>query len=291
MAKLKALILAGGEGKRFAPVSTADLPKQFLAITDTNKSLIQKTYDRLLLLFEPKDIWIVSHQRYQELIFEHLPSHPKQNTILEPIKKNTAPALVWAMSHMDPDDCFLICPADHYIHDNQQAALIFKKGIEWALNNPGLVTFAVKPSFASTDYGYLECSENLNPNQIFKVLRFVEKPNLELAKKYIKAGNFFWNAGIFAWRVKHFFDALEKWANSIYQLTLENLKEIDFFNFAPAISIDYALMEKADCVYSLALDVGWSDVGTWEALDKLIKTYPIKPADEINTILKEKNDI
>ena len=275
-------IMAGGIGSRFWPASRKDMPKQFLDILGTGKSLIQQTFQRFLALAPPENILILTNERYKNLVLEHLPELPPNNVLCEPSMNNTAPAIAYAalrLKAMNPEAVFIVAPSDHVVLKSDVFIDKLRLALQFASDNKALVTLGIQPSRPDTGYGYIEMTtDNIDQlhNDIVPVKRFVEKPDLQTAKSYLKSGNFLWNAGIFIWHVNTILEAFKNHTTGI----LEPLEEqYDLLNTqseqsyidrvypnTTKISIDYAILEKADNVYTLPSDIGWSDLGTWNSL-------------------------
>ncbi len=282
MGDLHVCIMAGGRGTRFWPASTESLPKQFLDILGTGKSLLQGTYERFAPLTEPARLWVLTNERYAGIVGEQLPQVDEKNVLLEPAMRNTAPALAYAafkLHHREPDAVMVATPSDQVILREEVFRQYIKRAARFAAEQDALLTLGIRPTRPATGYGYIERGDTVE-DAIYEVRRFVEKPDAETARVFIEAGNFLWNAGMFVWRVSTFLEALKRHAPEIYHTLEEGPYDTDgerdwieqVYPKLPNISIDYALMEKADNVYTLPLDVGWSDLGSWNALYDFMKT-------------------
>lgn len=295
---MKAVILAGGSGERFWPLSNPKKPKQFLQLF-SNKSLIRETYERLVHQMKPNDIYIVTSEQYFELTKREIPEINSKNIILEPIPRNTAPACMLGTLIAESDEVVIILPADHFIPDADDFWNTLNKGIEAAYKYKGLFTLGITPTRPETGYGYIEADIELEPN-IFKVKSFKEKPDQETAKSFIKEGNFFWNSGIFIWKKEVFLKEMEKHSYEIYE-QLVNIDPFDNYilkNIYPnikKISIDYALMEKSKNIYVTKTDLLWSDVGNWVSVRELAgysdENKNVHVIDGENIFVKSKKNV
>lgn len=270
--------MCGGVGSRFWPSSRQAKPKQFIDFMGTGRSLLQMTYDRILEVVSADNVIIVTNGDYAELIREQLPDVKPGNILLEPARRNTAPCLAWAVHHiaaLNSDASILVTPADHLILREKEFHTALCRGFDFVENNDALLTLGIEPSRPETGYGYIQVGKQVT-DHICKVKTFTEKPNLELAKIFLASGDFKWNSGVFMWTAKAFLKALSENAPELAQRfesgagkfgTPEEKAFIGReFPACPAISIDYALMERAGNVYVEAVDPGWSDLGTWSAL-------------------------
>jgi mannose-1-phosphate guanylyltransferase len=279
-----AILMAGGVGSRFWPVSTTDLPKQFHDMLGSGSTLIQKTFSRLSKLIPAENILILTNERYNDLVLEQLPMVKQEQVLLEPAMRNTAPCILYAslkIQKLNPNAVMVVAPSDHWIEDEDEFSRNLQQCFDFCQKENALMTLGIQPTFPNTGFGYIEFDKN-DTNPIKKVNQFREKPNYETAKSFIEAGNFLWNGGIFIWSVKAITQAFEKFQpqmNGLFQNGFESyntLNEKQFINdnYANAenISIDYAVMEKAKNVYVLPATFDWNDLGTWgqlhEKLDK-----------------------
>lgn len=274
-----ALIMAGGIGSRFWPISRTAHPKQFIDILGTGKTLIQQTYDRFLKIVPKENIFILTNESYIQLVKEQLPDLDETQILAEPIMRNTAPCIAYG-SHkirkINPDAAIVVAPSDHLIMDSDEFTRCIKKSLEASLKNDCLITLGIKPSRPDTGYGYIQFNTKKIEEDFFMVKTFTEKPNAELARTFVQSGDFLWNAGIFVWSVKHILKSFEKHLpemNDIFKegemiYNTENEKEFiqAAFSQCTNISIDYGIMEKADNVYVLPSEFGWSDLGTWSSV-------------------------
>ncbi len=275
-------IMAGGIGSRFWPSSTTDRPKQFLDILGIGKSLIRMTFERCLHLVPPDHILIVTNKRYKKLVMQHLPELPENNILCEPSMNNTAPCVAYTalrIHAMEPDATFAVLPSDHVILKEEAYVNILGQAFDFAANNDALVTLGIQPTRPDTGYGYINYDATVIPNQenkIFKVRSFKEKPNTQTARHYLDSGEYLWNAGMFVWSVPSILKSFESNAPEILKRLTQDTsyfnteKEQEYIDSVypetENISIDYAILERADNVYTLPADIGWSDLGTWSSL-------------------------
>jgi mannose-1-phosphate guanylyltransferase len=271
------IILAGGKGERFWPLSRKSKPKQFLSLDGSGKSLLQATADRLLGLAGGWDnLWVITNNLIADGVGEQLPNLPSVNLLVEPEGKDTAPAVAWAtleVSKRHGKDAVLgFFPADHWIAETQMFEQTLKAANEVALQEQAIVTLGIKPRYPSTGYGYIEQGEfkaDFGGLSVYRVSRFTEKPDLETAEKFIETGNFSWNSGMFIFRAEVVLEELAIHAPSILNPLLEKGKEA--YPLLEKKSIDYALMEKTKLAYVLPANFGWDDLGDWNALERLLK--------------------
>lgn len=280
--------MCGGVGSRFWPFSRSGMPKQFLDFFGTGRSLLQLTYDRMLSITDPEHIILVTNSAYRDIIREQLPEVLEKNVLLEPARRNTAPCVCWAAHHiqaMDPEASIVTLPSDHLILKEEAFHHAIRHGLDFVEGGDRLLTIGLKPTHPHTGYGYIQQGEPVEGDDgILKVKSFTEKPNLEMAKVFLSTGEFFWNSGMFIWRADSILKAFERYdretasifdAGEMFFGTPEETRFIDkVFANAPSNSIDYAIMEKADNVYVETADLGWSDLGTWNAL------YDCSPKNE-----------
>lgn len=289
------VIMAGGIGSRFWPLSRESYPKQFRDILGTGRSLLQMTYDRFAQIVPQENIFVVSNDQYSDLVKQQLPQLDEKQMLIEPSRRNTAPCIAYAVYHIqaiNPRANIVVAPSDHLIvHENLFIKNI-KKGLQFVQDNEVLLTMGIRPSRPETGYGYIQ-SYDSDENGFSKVKTFTEKPDIELAKIFYESGEFFWNSGIFLWNVNTILKAFRKYMPDItarFELgaPIFNTPEEETFirqNFpyCPNISIDYAIMEKAENAYMLCVDYGWADLGTWGSL------YETTDKDEnANTIVNGK---
>lgn len=286
-----ALILAGGEGTRFAPLSTPERPKQFLALVG-EKSLIRQTAERIQPLLPASQWWTATNVKYVPLIREHLPELPITHIIGETHKKNTAPAIALAaacLNRRDPNGVMVVLPSDHVIIDESGFRCVLQKAIQFAATHDDLVTLGITPAWASPSYGYIE-EGALVEEGIYRVKRFVEKPDVVTAEKYLNAGTYAWNSGMFVWRAEVVLQEIQHHLPQIYNL-LSQLSWSDdvplqdqvqrYFEAVDSVSIDYGVMEKSQHVVMLPADIGWNDVGTWDSLKALVKSGAVQVRPDV----------
>lgn len=284
-----AILMAGGVGSRFWPVSTQNFPKQFHDMLGTGDTLIQKTFNRLAKLIPEENIFILTNKRYNDLVFEQLPSVTKRQVVLEPAMRNTAPCILYASLKIKKENenaVMIVAPSDHWIEDEDAFSKNVQTAFDYCESNDALMTLGITPTFPNTGYGYIEFDTvtegSRSEEEIKPVNQFREKPDYETAKSFLKQGNFLWNAGIFMWSVKSVVTAFQRNQPELYQLfesgyNVYNTEfEDDFikdnYSNAENISVDYALMEKSNNVYVIPATFDWNDLGTWGSLyDKLDK--------------------
>ena len=279
-----AILMAGGVGSRFWPVSTEDFPKQFHDMLGTGDTLIQKTFNRLANIIPKENIFILTNERYNDLVFEQLPEVTKRQVVLESAMRNTAPCILYAalkIQKENEDAVMIVAPSDHWIEDENAFTQNVQTAFDFCSTNNALMTLGIKPTFPNTGYGYIEYDKT-SSNAIKPVSQFREKPDYNTAKDFITQGNFLWNAGIFMWSVKSVVEAFASNQPQLFKLFEKGIEvyntdfEDDFIreNYGKAenISVDYALMEKSKNVYVLPATFDWNDLGTWGSLyDKLEK--------------------
>ena len=276
------VIMAGGVGSRFWPMSTAEKPKQFIDVLGVGKTLIQLTVERFGDLVAPENIWVVTNQKYAPIVEEQLPDIPKSNILCEPCRRNTAPCIAyvsWRIKSNDPKANIVVTPSDHIVMDTAEFQRVIKECMIFTSETDAIVTLGMKPNRPETGYGYIQAdlsTSSLRNKEIYRVDSFREKPDLKTAEEYIKKNYYFWNAGIFIWNVNTIVNAFR-----IYQPTMarifESMLEVygtekeqafidERFPECENISVDYAIMEKAEEIFVCPADFGWSDLGTWGSL-------------------------
>ncbi|MCA6363019.1 MAG: mannose-1-phosphate guanylyltransferase [Bacteroidetes bacterium] len=281
------VIMAGGVGSRFWPMSRTTHPKQFIDVLGTGRTLLQQTWDRSLRVCDPANIFVVTNEGYVNLVREQLPGIPPQNILAEPARKNTAPCVAyaaWKIHSLNPDAVMVVAPSDHLITKEKTYEKAIKACMTKAAGSDCLITIGIRPTRPDTGYGYIQFrqSDALElDKRIKKVKTFTEKPNHEMAQFFLDSGDFLWNAGIFVWSAKSIMKAFEEHASEMAGIFNEGAgkwnttEEAEFlrdaYNRCKNISIDYAIMEKADNVYVRSSIIGWSDLGTWGSLYTHIK--------------------
>ena len=279
-----AILMAGGVGSRFWPVSTAEFPKQFHDMLGSGDTLIQKTFSRLSKLIPVENIYILTNERYNNLVLEQLPMVKQAQVLLEPAMRNTAPCILYAslkIQKLNPNAVMVVAPSDHWIEDEDTFSDNLKQCFDFCSNEDALMTLGIKPTFPNTGFGYIEYDKS-DENPIKSVSQFREKPDYETAKSFLASGNFLWNGGIFIWSVKSILEAFEKFQPQMNSLFLKGFESYNTYsettfineNYADSenVSIDYAILEKAKNVYVLPATFDWNDLGTWGSLhEKLDK--------------------
>ena len=279
-----AILMAGGVGSRFWPVSTAEFPKQFHDMLGSGDTLIQKTFSRLSKLIPIENILILTNESYNQIVLDQLPMVKQEQVLLEPAMRNTAPCILYAslkIQKQNPDAVMVVAPSDHWIEDEAVFAQNLQQCFDFCAKENALMTLGIQPTFPNTGFGYIEF-DKADTNPIKKVIQFREKPDYETAKSFLDSGNFLWNGGIFIWSVKSIAAAFEQFQPQMNELFLRgwddyNTGEEKYFiqnNYGAAldVSIDYAIMEKAQNVYVLPATFDWNDLGTWGSLhEKLAK--------------------
>jgi len=276
------VIMAGGVGSRFWPMSTPDRPKQFIDVLGTGKTLLQLTVERFGTLVDPENIWVVTNERYADIVAEQLPSMPRTNILCEPCRRNTAPCIAyvsWRIKKKDPKANIVVTPSDHIVMNVQEFQRIVGDCMKFTAGTDAIVTLGMKPSRPETGYGYIQAnlsSPSLRNKGIFRVDSFREKPDIETAREYISHSNYFWNAGIFIWNVNTIVNAFRMYQPKmakifesmlpVYDTPEEQTVINEKFPTCENISVDYAIMEKAEEIFVCPADFGWSDLGTWGSL-------------------------
>ena len=259
------VIMAGGIGSRFWPYSRKNKPKQFLDFFGTGHTLLQLTFDRYSKIVPKENIFVSTNSQYAELVKEQLPQLSENQILLEPIRRNTAPCIAWASIHiqqLNPEANIIVAPADHLILKEAEFIEAISKGLDFVAQSPQLLTLGIKPNRPETGYGYIQIDEE-KQGAFYKVKTFIEKPQLDFAKVFVESDEFYWNSGIFIWNVNTILKAFDTYMPEICETFKRNGGDLEAL---PNISIDYAIMEKADNVYVQLCNFGWADLGTWGAL-------------------------
>lgn len=276
------VIMAGGVGSRFWPMSTAEKPKQFIDVLGVGKTLIQLTVERFGDLVAPENVWVVTNQKYAPIVEEQLPDIPKTNILREPCRRNTAPCIAyvsWRIKSNDPKANIVVTPSDHIVMDTAEFQRVIKECMRFTSETDAIVTLGMKPNRPETGYGYIQAdlsTSSLRNKEIYRVDSFREKPDLKTAEQYIKKNYYFWNAGIFIWNVNTIVNAFRIYEpamakifesmQSVYGTDKEQAFINERFPECENISVDYAIMEKAEEIFVCPADFGWSDLGTWGSL-------------------------
>lgn len=276
------VIMAGGIGSRFWPMSTPEKPKQFIDVLGCGRTLIQLTVDRFEGICPPENVWVVTSEAYADLVKEQLPEIPQENILREPCRRNTAPCIAyvsWRIKAKDPKANMVVTPSDHVVMNIKEFQRVINSAMSFTAASDAILTLGMKPTRPETGYGYIESdltASSARNKEIFRVDAFKEKPDLATAEKYVKKSNFFWNAGIFVWNVSTIVNALRIYQPAISQIfegllshygTSEEQGMINKeFPKCDNISVDYAILEKAEEIFVLPANFGWSDLGTWGSL-------------------------
>ena len=285
------VIMAGGVGSRFWPFSTNDKPKQFLDFFGSGRSLLQMTFDRFSSIVPASNILIVSNAHYKDTILEQLPEIKPNQVLLEPVRRNTAPCIAYAVHRiksMTENANIIVAPSDHLILKEDKFIDTVKKGLDFVQHNNSLLTLGIKPSRPETGYGYIQVEEGTGNSDLRKVKTFTEKPNADLAQIFYETGEFFWNSGIFLWNLQTIDNAFNVYlpdvasrfnaGEGIYGTAKEQKFIDELYPSRSNISIDYGVLEKAERVFVLCADFGWSDLGTWGSL------YDLTGKDEFKNV-------
>jgi mannose-1-phosphate guanylyltransferase len=289
-----AIIMAGGVGTRFWPMSTTSHPKQFIDILGTGRTLLQQTYDRMVKVCPKENIYVVTSNSYLELVQEQLPKLPKQNILCEPARKNTAPCIAYAsykIHKLNPKAVTVVAPSDHLITKEDTFVKAIKSCFTKAAGEDCLITLGIKPTRPDTGYGYIQYIDSDHKEQdrrIFRVKTFTEKPDHDMARFFMESGDFLWNSGIFIWSTNSIIRAIEAHDPELANVFREGIDDYNTkyeakfisnaYNSCKNISIDYSVMEKAKNVYVRSSIIGWSDLGTWGSLYTHLKHDPHKNA-------------
>lgn len=279
--------MAGGIGSRFWPVSTEERPKQFLDILGTGRTLLQLTVDRFADLVPLENVWVVTSACYIDIVREQLPGVPENNILLEPCRRNTAPCICyasWKIKKRNPKANIVVAPSDHIILNQQAFSEAISDVMIFSAETDAIVTLGIRPSRPETGYGYIKADLSFSSSRkknIFRVDSFKEKPTLEVAESYIKQPNYLWNSGLFIWSVSTIINAFRVYQPEMsrlfeqmmpyYDTELEQKKINEMFPQCENISVDYAILERAEEIYVYPADFGWSDLGTWGSLRQQVK--------------------
>ena len=279
--------MAGGVGSRFWPMSTEERPKQFIDVLGTGKTLLQLTVERFGQLVPAENVWVVTNAKYADIVASQLPDMPRQNILCEPCRRNTAPCIAyvsWRIKSRDPKANIVVTPSDHIVTNVQEFQRVVAECMDFTQDSDAIVTLGMKPTRPETGYGYIQAdlsAPSLRNKQIFRVDSFREKPDLQTAEQYIKKSNYYWNAGIFIWNVSTIVNAFRVYQPRMAK-TFEDMLPVygtdseqdvvnEHFPKCENISVDYAIMEKAEEIFVCPADFGWSDLGTWGSLHEQSK--------------------
>lgn len=279
------IIMAGGVGSRFWPLSKNNYPKQFLDVLGTGKSFIRSTFERFLPVVPPQNFVVVTNAAYRDMVLEHLPELRPEQVLCEPMRRNTAPCIAYAMHHIAAlcdDASVVVTPADHLVTNEVEFQRVISLGMDFVEHpdhNEALLTIGIKPSRPETGYGYIAVDPNnlaLRTSEIVEMEGFKEKPDLQTAKRFLSEGNYFWNSGIFVWSMNAIRVAFHRYLPQMEALFQQGSDQFgtpdeqrfinDIFPLCENISIDYGIMERASCRFTIPADFGWSDIGTWGSL-------------------------
>lgn len=280
------VIMAGGIGSRLWPVSTPEMPKQFIDLLGVGKSLLQLTVERFRSVAGIAGMWVVTSENYVDIVRKQLPEMPADHILAEPVPRNTAPCIAyacWRIMREDPEANIVVTPSDAIVLKTELFSAIISKALEFTASSSSIVTVGIHPDRPETGYGYI-CSSSKEECNVVKVNEFREKPDRETAERYLAAGNYFWNAGIFVWSVSTIVDQMRRHAPQIagmmdkiagtFGTEEEKAALAEFFPQCDKISIDYAVMEKSDSIYVISADLGWSDLGSWTSAGSHIAEGP-----------------
>lgn len=278
------VIMAGGTGSRLWPVSTPEMPKQFIDLLGVGKSLFQLTVERFKPLCEPSRIWVVTSDKYVDIVRNQVPDIPEDQVLAEPEPRNTAPCIAyacWKIMRKDPEANIVVTPSDAIVMRQDKFMEIIRTALDFTASSEAIVTIGIKPSKPETGYGYI-CSSSTEEDKVVKVHAFKEKPDLRTARQYLESGNYFWNAGIFVWSVKMIVSQLREFAPQIcgimdkmaesFGTAEEKSVTAELFPKCDKISIDYAVMEKSGAIYVISSDPAWSDLGSWSSSGNYIES-------------------
>ncbi len=291
-------IMAGGIGSRFWPASTAEKPKQFLDILGVGKSLLRMTYERARQLVDADHILVMTNKRYKNLVSEQIPEIPIANILCEPSMNNTAPCIAYTalkLGAKNPEAVFAVLPSDHIILKEAKYLRLLESAFEGAAASNVLMTLGIEPVRPDTGYGYIQYSHKQGDSAMYKVQSFKEKPDILTATAYLESGDYLWNAGMFVWSVSSILSAFDQYAPEIVKVLSADMscfntdQEQDYIDrvypLTQNISIDYAILEQADNVFTIPADIGWSDLGTWNSLHAYLahSDEPVIIGDKVYT--------
>ena len=288
------VIMAGGIGSRFWPISRHNRPKQFLDVLGTGKSLLRATFDRFANIIPTENILVATNVAYRNMVLEEIPEIAPSQILCEPVSKNTAPCVAYAAMHIRalcPNATMVVSPSDHLIINEHHYCEVIQQGMDFVEENGGrLLTIGLEPTRPETGYGYIQVNQHISSGKFNKAKTFTEKPNRELAQIFIDSGEYFWNSGIFVWRVEDILDAFREHHNETYTIldsirdaygTPNEQAELDrVYPECNAISVDYGILERSSNVWVRCSDFGWSDLGTWGSI------YQNSPKDEHGNTLR-----
>lgn len=277
------VIMAGGIGSRLWPISTPECPKQFVDVLGVGKSLLQMTVARFEGIVPKENVWVITSKDYKDIVYSQLPDVPMENILFEPFMRNTAPCIAYAgckiQKRCKGNAEIIVSPADHSVTNTENFKETICKALNFITKNDAIVTIGITPSSPHTGYGYIAADSN--KEEIKKVISFKEKPQYEVALKYISEGNYYWNSGLFLWKLSTLIKSFKDYAsdiinsfeniNEVYDTPNESNSVLEVYNNIRKISVDYAIMEKAENIYTLPSEFGWSDLGTWNSLRDFLK--------------------
>lgn len=276
------VIMAGGVGSRFWPMSTPQMPKQFIDVLGCGRTLIQLTVDRFKGICDPENVWIVTSEHYADIVKEQLPEIPESNILKEPCRRNTAPCIAyvsWKIKARNPKANIVVAPSDHVVMNVPEFQRVILSAMSFTKDSDAILTLGMKPTRPETGYGYIEAdlrAASATNKEVYRVDSFKEKPDLETAQEYVAQNNYFWNSGIFIWNVNTIVNAFRVYQPAIAKI-FENLLPVFYtpaeqetidreFPNCESISVDYAILEKAEEIFVFPASFGWSDLGTWGSL-------------------------
>lgn len=290
------IIMAGGIGSRFWPMSTPECPKQFIDVMGVGKSLLQLTVERLKPICPVENMWVVTNEKYTELVKTQIPEIPTDNILAEPEARNTAPCIAyacWKIQQKHTSANIVVTPSDALVINTTEYQRVISKALDYTADQDAIITIGIKPSRPETGYGYIAAAAPTSVDEIYQVEAFKEKPTLDVAEKYLAAGNFFWNAGIFVWNISTINKAIRTYQPNLANIMDEMSKSFytgeekavvgKLFPTCEKISVDYAVMEKSPNICVLPAEFGWSDLGSWGSLRTLL------PQDENGNAAVGKN--